>query len=375
MQSTNRKWQKHLRAKGALNFFLDRLKAHAFSDSWQHERGAFHFSISERELDDELTRVYFERAELFPDEIYLETTSHCNLRCIMCAREKMTRSHGVMDMGLYRRIVDEIVRENPNAYIHYYGIGDPLMDPDLFERLAYSREKGLTNSVLFTNGQLLWRNDNISRLLDSGVAILGVDLDGFSQETYGQIRVGGEFEIAKTGIEELYARTAAMGGGPRIEIAYQIYPGINEGDIEPFRQWCEEGGYEYKLVTMHTWGGLRKDVPETGVDGLTEIHTRQATRKSPCPRLWSGLSIAWTGQVSLCFQDADLQHPVGDLRQESIASVWRGEHFRLRRGQVRGEFCEPCLGCESYVNVDMPPCGSTLYPFELREDLPDEARG
>ena len=66
MESTNRVWQKHLRAKGIVPFFLDRLQQHALSSGWQYARGPFHFPIAEREVEDELSRAYFDYVEGFP---------------------------------------------------------------------------------------------------------------------------------------------------------------------------------------------------------------------------------------------------------------------------------------------------------------------
>lgn len=47
MKSTNRRWQKHLRAKGIIPFFLNRLQQHALSSSWQHARSAFDFPVGD----------------------------------------------------------------------------------------------------------------------------------------------------------------------------------------------------------------------------------------------------------------------------------------------------------------------------------------
>ena len=60
MESTNRRWQNHLRAKGIFAFFLDRVRSHAMSSAWQYSQSPFTFPISDpppppREGDDELS--------------------------------------------------------------------------------------------------------------------------------------------------------------------------------------------------------------------------------------------------------------------------------------------------------------------------------
>lgn len=364
MKSTNRKWQNHLRAKGIIPFFMDRLESHALSCAWQHNKGAFHFPIKNREMEDELTRAFFELTESFPYEIFIEITNTCNLNCKMCARSRLTRPMGFMSNKLFNRIIDEISVKQPYAYIHYYGIGEPLLDKGLFKKLGYAYKKGIRNTVLFTNGQLLTRRDMYKKLADSGVAIIGVDLDGFSQKTYGQIRVGGEFSAAKEGIEKLYRYARKNDLRTRVEIAYQIYPGINEQDIKPFVKWCEENDYEYKLVTMHTWAGLRDDVPVTEVDGLADQHHMR--RRYPCCALWSGLMIAWDGRIGLCFQDADMKEVLGDINKESIEKVWTGRHLRKKKEHVKGVFKGLCGRCDSLTSVELPDKNSRLYPKSLQ---------
>ncbi len=360
MKSTNRTWQRHLHAKGIFPFFLDRLQQHALSSQWQHQNGAFDFGISDRESEDELSRAYFEFIEAFPYEFYLEITNFCNLNCEMCARRVMSRSEGVMSFGLFSKIIDEIAEKQPHAFIHYYGIGESMVDKRLFEKLAYSRRKGLRNSLLFTNGQLLLHKENYKRLAEAGLTSIGVDVDAMCPETYEKIRIGGKFETTKRGVELLYGYIREKGLRTRVELAYQIVPGVNENEIAPFVSWCDANRYEYKLVTMHDWAGMRSDVGQTKVAGLAEMH--HTPRQNPCPFLWNGFTIAWDGRVPVCFQDADVRDSMGDLNDQSIEEVWVNSCRQRRARQVRGEFDGICSQCISFTSVRLPEFRSALYP-------------
>lgn len=364
MDSTNRVWQKHLRAKGIVPFFLDRLQQHALSSRLQYARGPFHFPIDDREIEDELSRAYFDYVEDFPYEIYLEITNRCNLDCIMCARPKMARPRGVMAMSLYRKIIDEIADKQPYAFIHYYGIGESMVDVDLFDKLTYSKEKGLRNSLLFTNGQLLLVKDNYKRLAESGLTNIGVDLDGFSQETYGQVRVGGDFETAKQGIEKLYAYVRERGLTVRVELAYQVVSGINERDLDPFVDWCNANDYEFKIVPMHDWAGLRDDISASDLPGMAAVH--HTDRRTPCSFLWNGFTVYWDGRVPLCFCDANLHECLGDVSEQSIQEIWTGACRNKRRAHVRGRIEGLCADCATGTAVETPAFGSSLYPELLR---------
>jgi len=365
VKTTNRAWQKHLRAKGIIPFFLDRLQQHALSSSWQYARGVFHFPIGDPELEDELSRAYFAFAEAFPYEFYLELTNHCNLSCAMCARPAMNRPMGVMSRKLYCKIIDEIAEMQPFAFIHYYGIGESTVDKTLFERLAYSRDKGLRNSLLFTNGQLLTHDSNYKKLADSELTNIGIDVDGFDQETYGKVRVGGDFAKVKRGVELLHRYIRERGLRVRVELAYQVVPRVNEHHLGKFVEWCVSNGYEYKIVTMHNWAGLRDDIEPSGLGANDDMH--HAERTSPCPFLWNGFTIAWDGRVPVCFQDAALRETLGDLNRQTIEEIWHGTHRAKRRTQVAGSFQGLCNGCDSGSGIRLPPFQSTLYPPELRD--------
>jgi sulfatase maturation enzyme AslB (radical SAM superfamily) len=363
MESTNRRWQNHIKAKGIVPFFMDRLRSHAMASKLQYNEGPFHFPIQNREEDDALTKAFFEYSEDFPTEIYIETTNRCNLDCQMCARTTMTRPQGAMDFDLFVKIIDEIAIHQPYAYIHWYGVGDPLMDPKIFKRLDYAKSKGLTNSLFFTNGQLLFKKDNWKNVVECGAATLGVDLDGFSQESYGQIRQGGEFQIAKDGIVQMYDYIRKHNKSTRIEIAYQVYPGVNEDEIEPFVEWCVKNDYEYKLVTLHAWAGMRDDLPVSQIETIDDHHGEQ--RASPCGMLWR-LFIGWDGRIGLCFQDANFQNVLGDLNNTSIKEIWDSAHFEKRKKHVQGCFDGLCQSCNSFTNMAAANINSVLYPETLR---------
>lgn len=113
---------------------------------------------------------------------------------------------------------------------------------------------------------MLLTNDNYKRLAEVGISNIGVDLDGFQPETHEKICIGGIFETTKLDIEKLNAHVRDNRLRTRFELAYQVAPGINEADPAPFVAWCNQNGYDYKLVTMHDRAGLREDVGKAEVE-------------------------------------------------------------------------------------------------------------
>src|SRR5262249_53964647 len=60
---------------------------------------------------------------IYPDRIYVESTNHCNLKCIMCPTGLgvIRRPKGYMAMDLYRRVIDEIGPLVGSAVLHSWG--------------------------------------------------------------------------------------------------------------------------------------------------------------------------------------------------------------------------------------------------------------
>ena len=48
-----------------------------------------------------------DRAPHLPDIVQIESTNLCNAKCVFCPRDEMHRRQGVMDMELFKKIVDE----------------------------------------------------------------------------------------------------------------------------------------------------------------------------------------------------------------------------------------------------------------------------
>src|SRR5205814_3929156 len=101
-------------------------------------------------------------------EVRYETTDHCNATCIMCPRDlhKDGREHGVMDLELFKKSIDEVVPLGAKRIV-LTGFGEPLMDKTLVEKIAYAKSKGL-NTYIISNGSLLSRKYS-ERLIEAGL--------------------------------------------------------------------------------------------------------------------------------------------------------------------------------------------------------------
>ena len=87
-----------------------------------------------------------------PVEISLESTAKCNLYCPMCPRAIFTFDNENMDLELYKKII-----QDSKEYVEFiwpYGIGEPMIHPNIFEMIRITREAGIRTGMS-TNATLM----------------------------------------------------------------------------------------------------------------------------------------------------------------------------------------------------------------------------
>src|SRR5438046_103707 len=80
-----------------------------------------------------------------PIEISLESTAKCNLYCPMCPRHIYTFDNESMDLNLYRKIIDDC--KDYVEFIWPYGIGEPMIHPNIFELIRITRDEIQTDTT------------------------------------------------------------------------------------------------------------------------------------------------------------------------------------------------------------------------------------
>lgn len=128
---------------------------------------------------------------LFPEYLNIETTNKCNLKCVMCPRDKMTRAEGTMDMDLYRKIVEDC-SNYASEHIKVFSLfmdGEPLLDDLLEERIRIARKAGIRFIEIATNGTLLTRSRARS-LVESGLDSIIIALEDIDKGVHEHIRRG-----------------------------------------------------------------------------------------------------------------------------------------------------------------------------------------
>ncbi|MBI5124188.1 MAG: radical SAM protein [Candidatus Omnitrophica bacterium] len=135
-----------------------------------------------------------------------ELTRSCNLACSHCrASSKYGTYKNELTTGECFKLIDEI-SSFAKPIVILTG-GEPLLRKDIFEIAGYGKDKGLT-MVMAPNGTLL-TEDNIRKIIDSGIKRISVSMDGPDASSHDDLRqVPGAFQSSCEGLRR--AREAGL---------------------------------------------------------------------------------------------------------------------------------------------------------------------
>ena len=143
-----------------------------------------------------------------------------------------------------------------------WGIGEPLINPETFDMIRYAKQKNII-VVVSTHGLLIDKRDNVDQILSCGLDELIVALDGGSEETYSQYRIGGDFNHLLDNIRLLTGEKKRRGVTlPRIEARFMVTK-VNEHEIPRVKKLAQE--LEVDVLTLrccapHEHGSMRKNI-------------------------------------------------------------------------------------------------------------------
>jgi hypothetical protein len=173
-----------------------------------------------------------------PSRLYIETTAACNISCeqACCAPETgitRTRGAGMLDFAVFQRVVDEA---GPSLVrIDFFNYGEAFLHKRAVEMCEYIKSK-FPHLYLYTstNG-LAFSDEQVRRLVRSGIDEVTFSIDGACQETYVQYRRRGDFGKAIANLRAAVDEKRRLGRDlPFINWRYILFR-HNDSDAEMSR--------------------------------------------------------------------------------------------------------------------------------------------
>lgn len=367
-------------------------------------------------LDESQNYIRMHRPVTHLTKIYIEPTVACNLDCITCFRNAWEQPIGRMSEETFANIMAGLKELDPVPNVYFGGIGEPLFHPKTIEWIA--EVKTLSVKVeLITNGTILTEKKS-QQLIDSGLDVLWVSIDGATPETYADVRLGSELpNILKNMKRFASMRPANHFPKPEIGIAF-VAMKRNITDLpeviklgKSFKakyfsvsnvQPATEGMQDDRLYkqTMHNIAYLqapnlpslslpKMDFNDITRDALFETFNSQLNinfagnnwggASDTCNFIESGtMSIAWNGDVSPCWPlmhthtsylhgkpRVSKKHVIGSVTESSLSDLWLAPDYLAYRERLHNFAFAPCTfcgGCELSETNEEDCIGNTTFP-------------
>jgi radical SAM protein len=159
-----------------------------------------------------------------PRNVYWEMTVACDLACKHC-RAAAIPSRDPLELTTEegKALIQDV--KALGSMVIFTG-GDPMKRPDLFEIMAYARERGVPLSITPSTTPTLTR-DAVRRFRELGVAAMGISLDGPNPEVHDTFRgVPGTFEHSMKALQ--WAREFHMPVQVNTTVATETLPYLSE---------------------------------------------------------------------------------------------------------------------------------------------------
>jgi MoaA/NifB/PqqE/SkfB family radical SAM enzyme len=370
-------------------------------------------------LEDNANGVHLRRPVTHLARVYIEPTNHCNLECVTCIRNSWDEPLGEMSSGIFSRILEGIKGLSSPPSVFLGGLGEPLSHPHIVDMVKELKSIG-SYVELITNGTLLGK-DLSQQLIDAGLDMLWVSLDGATPESYKDVRLGAALPEVISNLQQFrYARWATVAEigidllmKPQLGVVF-VAMKRNINDLPDVFSLATRLGSLHFLVTnvlrytreiedeilysraitdsIYTSVPLLRSLDFPKMDVIPD--TREAIwqamrgdhylsfsgasfgeRNNRCPFIEKGsIAVRWDGDVSPClallhdhkaylhkYERSLKRHVIGSVLNQSIGDIWSKPDYLTFRKRVQEFNFSPCVlcgGCELFESNQEDCIGS-----------------
>lgn len=282
--------------------------------------------------------------------IQVELTNCCNYRCRFCPQSlwreagaydaPFDRPKGFMAFDLFRNVIDEaahIARE-----VNFSFFGEPMMHPEFLRFMDYLKSRNPRLRVVMNTNLSLATREIFSKLIEIELGDLRLSIDAATAETYEQVRPGRDcIDLdGKRGVDnrfETICRKAeywfALPGHRPTRHVFTVNS-INRFEMRCFvERWLPLLGENDIILTKNvlTYGGKVSD--ELIVENSCNVWDQRM------------LTVDWTGKVSPCNLDTNMDLAIGSIKETSLLELYRSAKYQEIRELSKAQEINPCKMC------------------------------
>jgi MoaA/NifB/PqqE/SkfB family radical SAM enzyme len=305
-------------------------------------------------------------------------TYRCNYFCEFCelpARAVRRKKEGIREFT--REETLQVVRGFKALRTSGIGItgGEPMIRKDIYDVLSEITRLGMVAHIN-TNGHFL-NEENVRRLIATGLSSINISLDAPDAETHNRIRgnrrsyeqimkaVAEVLRQRKNGKPRVGLTTVLLGSNVEkaLEMAalareigvdslgfipiHEYHDGSDLGEILKRREFAEKSRETIKLLKADNSGIL-----ENSDRYLSLFPKCFAGRPSglKCYAPWNSMVIDCYGRVFPCVPLSEIDEPLDTITADGVVDCWRGEKYQKKREELTN--CQACYwNCHTESNL------------------------
>ncbi len=322
-----------------------------YRDQW---RGNAKFAIEKNLIGDR-----FNKSEIKPLCIDIETASVCDLACPHCYRQFIATPDKIMSRKLAFKIIDQASELNvPSMKFNWRG--EPLLNPHLSEIIDYAKKRGVLETIINTNATKL-DTDMAKKIINSGLDLMIYSFDGGTKKSYEKMRPG---RFKKNNFDEIYKnilnfhniKKELKSEFPRTKIQMVLTEDTYEEQDKYFdlfkdivddvsvKQYTERGGKisdigeEYlrsacsdeNIQISHKSHIKNKFDPNSEIMKDSDGNIFVSKGRLPCEQPYQRMLVTYDGRVSMCCYDWGSMHPVGYVDELALENGEK-EYYKVKK--------------------------------------------
>lgn len=295
-----------------------------------------------------------------PFILTVEPTVLCNLHCPQCVTGigKVNREQNSLSLNCFENIIEQI--GDKIWYLLLYNQGEPFLNPHLINLINIAKRKRIYVTTS-TNGHFLTDEDNVQKLVASGLDTIIISLDGADAETYLKYRQGANFQQVISGIKKLVKmRDRFNSRTPKILVQCLVMK-HNEDQLAQIRELVHD--LKADRLLLKTFQIESRDsgehfLPNNPKWRRYQIKGETIDIKNPlknrCSRLWYSTVILSDGRIVPCCFDKNGEYAFGVLTQKTkIEKIWKSDAYNKFRTRIlqRQESIRICHNCTQNQKV------------------------
>jgi len=315
---------------------------------------------------------------VYPAEARLDVSSRCQLHCVLCPvasrKGRPFIGRGVMPLADFA----EFVESNPQIRIVELGnSGEVFLNPDLPDILRYAREKGVATRIAEGANLNDASNEALEALVQYGVTILRVAIDGATQDTYQKYRVGGELKRVLRNVEKINSlKKQYQSKLPRLILSFIPFP-HNEHEIKMIAVMARamDMDIDYKINVFHGYPPLSNQEELTKLLGYSDKasylkKTGKIYMRDICLQLWRSPQVSWDGRLLGCSGNKSVPYAKYALGGAFVREINSGPIQYARKmlmGLAPQQDDIPCSSCDLFS--DYQRYDQWFTPEEIRASM------